>query len=231
MKTYTSKLLLLIATIGLTISCKDDKQQIVENRIENIEKYVDSLKTLKVESMGSNWDKIDATFQKQSDELDSLANQLPDEKKLEYKERLNKTISRYFDIKAIVVKDTVVIEKPVLVASTNQKLRDAFFGAGVIGEDMNFNWVNKSNILGVYEKFFEAYKANKSNFSREDYDEVKLMYEALDARKNTVEKEGLTSEDNSKIASIKFKFAPMFKVNRIGAKSRENQEAKDKANG
>lgn len=231
MKTYTSKLLLLIVTIGLTISCKDDKQQIVENRIENIEKYVDSLKTLKVESMGSNWDKIDATFQKQSDELDSLANQLPDEKKLEYKERLNKTISRYFDIKAIVVKDTVVIEKPVLVASTNQKLRDAFFGAGVIGEDMNFNWVNKSNILGVYEKFFEAYKANKSNFSREDYDEVKLMYEALDARKNTVEKEGLTSEDNSKIASIKFKFAPMFKVNRIGAKSRENQEAKDKANG
>ena len=29
------------------------------------------------------------------------------------------------------------------------------------------------------------------------------------------------------IASIKFKFAPMFKMNRIGAKARENEEAKE----
>jgi hypothetical protein len=53
------------------------------------------------------------------------------------------------------------------------------------------------------------------------------MYEALDSRKNTVEKEGLSSADNGDIASIKFKFAPMFKVNRIGAKSREMEEAKE----
>jgi hypothetical protein len=73
----------------------------------------------------------------------------------------------------------------------------------------------------------DRYKANKGNFSREDYDEVKLIYEALDSRKNTVEKEGLSSSDNMKVASIKFKFAPMFKVNRIGAKARENEEAKE----
>jgi hypothetical protein len=54
-----------------------------------------------------------------------------------------------------------------------------------------------------------------------------LMYEALDSRKNTVEKEGLSSEDNGKIASIKFKFGPMFKMNRMGAKSRETAEAKE----
>jgi hypothetical protein len=81
--------------------------------------------------------------------------------------------------------------------------------------------------LSTYQSFFDTYKANKSDFSREDYDEVKLMYEALDTRKNKVEKEGLSSSDNTKIASIKFKFAPMFKVNRIGAKARENEEAKE----
>jgi hypothetical protein len=97
------------------------------------------------------------------------------------------------------------------------------------GDDMSFAWVNKDNILQVYQDFYDSYKANKENFSREDYDEVKLLYEALDARKNTVEKEGLSSEDNNKIASIKFRFAPMFKVNRIGAKADENQDAKDKA--
>jgi hypothetical protein len=46
-------------------------------------------------------------------------------------------------------------------------------------------------------------------------------------KEKQVEKEGLSSEDNTKIASIKFKFAPMFKMNRIGAKARENEEAKE----
>ena len=114
-----------------------------------------------------------------------------------------------------------------LKSNPSQILRDRLFGAGKIGNDMSFAWVNKDNILTVYDNFFESYKKNKGDFTREDYDEIKLMYEALDSRKNTVEKEGLTSEDNRKIAAIKFKLAPMFKVNRIGAKSRENQEAKE----
>jgi len=226
MKTHFVKLGTFVLILTSFISCKDNKQEIVEKRITKIESYVDSLKTLKIEQIGPNWDNIDAAFEKQSSELDSLTNGLPDDKKVEFKGRLNDVMSKYFDIKAIVIKDTVVIEKPVVVKGTNQKLRDRFFGAGVIGEDMNFTWVNKNNILSVYEKFFEAYKANKSLFSREDFDEVKLMYEGLDSRKNTVEKEGLTSEDNGKIASLKLKFATMFKINRIGAKSAENQEAK-----
>ena len=106
-------------------------------------------------------------------------------------------------------------------------MRDRLFGAGKIGNDMSFAWVNKDNILNVYDTFFQAYKDNKGDFSREDYDEIKLMYEALDNRKNTVEKEGLSAEDNGKIASIKFKFGPMFKLNRVGAKSRETSEAKE----
>jgi hypothetical protein len=109
----------------------------------------------------------------------------------------------------------------------SQLLRDRLFGAGKIGDDMSFAWVNKDNILKTYETFFQSYKDNKEDFSREDYDEIKLMYEALDSRKNTVEKEGLTSDDNSSIASIKLKFGPMFKLNRMGAKSRETAEAKE----
>jgi hypothetical protein len=67
---------------------------------------------------------------------------------------------------------------------------------------------------------------NKDNYTREDWDEVKLMYEALDSRKNTVEKEGLSSKDNLKIAGLKIKFAAMAKVNRVGAKGDEMAEAK-----
>lgn len=45
-------------------------------------------------------------------------------------------------------------------------------------------------------------------------------------QENTVENEGLTSSDDMKIAGLKLKFAPMYTVNRMGAKSEENAEAK-----
>lgn len=91
---------------------------------------------------------------------------------------------------------------------------------------MNFSWVNKDNILRVYNDFYNEFEKNKNTYSREDFDEIKAMYEALDAHKNTVEKEGLTSKDNRKIAEIKFKFAPKFKWERMGAKAEENADAK-----
>jgi hypothetical protein len=39
-------------------------------------------------------------------------------------------------------------------------------------------------------------------YTREDWDEIKVLYEALDTRKNTVEKD-LASSDNMKIAGKK----------------------------
>jgi hypothetical protein len=106
-------------------------------------------------------------------------------------------------------------------------VRTALFGSEDIGDDMAFSWVNKNNILRVYENFTTTVEKNKDVYSREDWDEIKLYYEALDTRKNTVENEGLSNSDNMKIASIKFKFAPMLKINRISSKSEENSEAKE----
>jgi hypothetical protein len=40
---------------------------------------------------------------------------------------------------------------------------------------MNFDWVNATNILGVYDQFVNTVKDNKDNYSREDWDEIKLM--------------------------------------------------------
>ena len=111
--------------------------------------------------------------------------------------------------------------------ATKSPLRTALFGSSDIGDDMAFTWVNKDNILKVYDQFTSTVTKNKETYSREDWDEIKLLYEALDTRKNTVENEGLSGSDNMKIASIKFKFAPMLTVNRMGEKSKENSDAKE----
>ncbi len=66
---------------------------------------------------------------------------------------------------------------------------------------------------------------NKSTYSREDWDEINVLYEALDTRKNAVEKD-LKSADNMKIAGLKIRFASIAATHRGGTKVKENAEAK-----
>lgn len=208
-------------------SCKDKEDEVAEKRIAALENYVDSLKTVSAEDMETNWDQIAEDFDRKTAEANEALATLDEEKRATSQSRVATSASKYDEFKATI--NAKVNAKEVVAATPGPKqaLRDRLFGAGKIGDDMSFAWVNKSNILKVYDTFYQSYKDNKESFSREDYDEIKLMWEALDARKNTVETEGLSSEDNNKIASIKMKFAPMFKVNRIGAKSRENTDAKE----
>ncbi len=210
--------------LGL-VSCKNDEKELADKRISELESYVDSLKTVAAADMESNWDQIAADFDRKSEEANAALTNLDEETRNASQQKIDAARSSYDDFK--VTLETKAAETTAVATNPNQMLRDRFFGAGKVGEDMNFSWVNKDNILSVYDAFFQSYKDNKEDFTREDYDEVKLMYEALDSRKNTVEKEGLSSEDNGKIASIKFKFGPMFKMNRMGAKSRETAEAKE----
>lgn len=63
-------------------------------------------------------------------------------------------------------------------------------------------------------------------YTREDWDEIKVLYEALDTRKNEVEKD-LSGSDNLKIAGLKVKFAAIKATHRAGTKGTENQDSKD----
>jgi len=226
MKTSVLKMgIVSMALIGM-ISCQNKEKEAADKRISELEQYVDSIKMVNEEERVANWDKIASDFEvKATNANDALVN-LKEEDKTASQKKVTDATAKYEEYKVMAQANT-----PKVATTTkpkpNQLLRDRLFGAGKIGEDMNFSWVNKDNILKTYDTFFEAYKANKGNFSREDYDEIKLMYEALDTRKNTVENEGLTTEDNTKIASIKFKFGPMFKLNRMGAKGREAEKAKE----
>jgi hypothetical protein len=212
--------------LGMT-SCKNEEKEMADKRISELESYVDSLNAVSAEERAANWEQIAADFDtKSANANDALAN-LDESTKATSQEKIAASTSKYEELKASVAATPTVNPTTTGTPSANQLLRDRLFGAGKIGDDMSFAWVNKDNALQVYETFFQSYKDNKGDFSREDYDEIKLMYEALDNRKNTVEKEGLSAEDNGKIASIKLKFGPMFKVNRIGAKSRETAEAKE----
>lgn len=211
-----------IALLALSFtSCKDEKQEKAQHTIDSYVAYVDSVKNVKADDLKENWKAVEAEYDKRADEAHlALADIKDNSAEIE---RINTSKAKYEEFKSEV---SALFAPPA--PSPKQQLRNALFGEGKIGDDMSFSWVNAQNIHSVYQQFVHTVENNKDRYSREDWDEIKLLYEALDSRKNTVEKEGLTAEDNRKIAGLKIKFAPMYTVNRMGAKSEENKAAKNK---
>jgi len=215
-----------VIALGFT-SCKSESEKQAEKTFDTYEKYVDSVSTVTTEEAKANWAAIEASYNERTSEAEAALVSVGDKANAE--NRVEKAKTKYAELKAKmeaeVAKDQAAAQNDP--ANRKQVLRDAYFGAGKIGEDMNFSWVNKDNILQVYTDFYNTFDDNKDSYSREDFDEIKAMYEALDAHKNTVEKEGLSSSDNGKIANLKLKFGPKFKWNRMGAKADENKAAKE----
>lgn len=216
-----------IIALGFT-SCKDENEKVAEKSFDSYEKYVDSVSNVSVDEAKTNWQAIEADYNARNAEAEAALANMKDQAAAQ--ERLDKSKAKYAELKAKLDAEAAKTATPDATATNsnrNQVLRDAYFGAGKIGEDMSFAWVNKDNIVSVYQNFYDTFDKNKDSYSREDFDEIKAMYEALDAHKNTVEKQGLTSENNGKIAAIKLKFAPKFKWERVGAKADENEKAKE----
>lgn len=224
MKSTKMVLGLAVIALGFT-SCKDEKAVESEKMVDSYVMYVDSLGNVTSEDARENWEGIEATYQLKSGDAQAALANMKDNTAAQ--ERLAAATAKYEAMKAKYEAEMQENAKVAVVSNPKQQLRNALFGEGKIGEDMNFNWVNKDNILGIYQNFVNTVDTNKDVYSREDWDEVKLMYEALDSRKNTVEKEGLSGDDNRKIAALKLKFAPMYTVNRMGAKSGEMKRAKE----
>ncbi|OXA84962.1 DUF6565 domain-containing protein [Flavobacterium hercynium] len=206
-----------LIALGFT-SCKDEKQENAKKTIDSYVAYVDSVKNVKADDLKADWKDVEAEYDRRAENAQMALADIKDN--AAETEKINESKIKYEEFKNEMA---VVLAPPV---TPKQKLRNALFGEGKIGDDMSFSWVNAQNIHSVYQQFVHTVENNKDSYSREDWDEIKLMYEALDSRKNTVEKEGLTSEDNRKIAGLKLKFAPMYTLNRMGAKSEENKAAK-----
>lgn len=215
-----SMLLLGVAVIavGFTSCKKDEKEWQGDKAVDAYAVYVDSIEKVTIDEK-TDWDQIDAGYQLRMSEAEvSLANS---KDSIKAQERMMLAKEKYEAFKSKVVVKTAP------VANAKQQLRNALFGEGKVGDDMNFGWVNAANIHEVYQSFIHTAENNKDSYTREDWDEIKLMYEALDSRKNTVENEGLSKDDNRKISALKFKFAPMLKINRMGEKTEEMKKAKE----
>ncbi|MES2560163.1 MAG: hypothetical protein V4590_10505 [Bacteroidota bacterium] len=215
MKTTTTFAMIAVM-IGMIACTGRDKG--AEQSVKNLNVYIDS-----IERDHSNyykdenyWTAVESGYEEKRQQVEAKSAQMDDKLRKEYAE-LQK---EYAALKEKYNAEHAKVSNYRLV------LRNALFGEGVIGDDVSFNFMTATNAESVYENFVNTISNNKDVYSREDWDEIKVLYEAMDTRKNVIEKE-LSSADNRSIAAHKIRFASIKALNRPASKAEENSSAKE----
>jgi len=218
-----------VIAAGFT-SCKSETEHTAEKNVDRYVVYVDSIEHLDAAERSANWAAIEAEYNRRLEEADAAMADMKDNE--DVKNRIEETKTRYVTIRTEASAgsntgasagsntDASAGTEGTADASNGKATPMALFG----NADTSFAWVNKDNILATYQKFYETYKSNADNYTKEQHNQIKAWYEALDERKNTVEKEGLSGSDNRKIAALKLKFAPTFKWERMTADGPEDDD-------
>ena len=220
-----TKLLIAAAIVSIAFTACNNANDGAKQDVETLTVYVDSVDNLTPVYTTENWTVIDNGYQARALQAEKNMAALSAEEKA----KADASKAKYEALKAKYEMNIKEAEaKTAMAAATpnyRQVLRNRLFGEGKIGDDMKFEYVTGANILGVYKNFVNTVADNKNNYTREDWDEINVLYEALDTRKNVVEKD-LASDDNLKIAGLKIRFASIAATHRGGTKVKENTEAK-----
>jgi hypothetical protein len=221
----TKKLTLIAAAAAMIIgfsACKNKAHDDAKLEATTFNSYVDSVNGMTHVYTEENWQAIDQGYNERVARLEQQISNMEAEDKAKTEE----SKAKYEALKAQYQQNLAAAKTNAAAdVDSRQVLRDRLFGEGKISADMQFGFVNATNALSVYETFVNTVDANRDSYSREDWDEIKVLYEALDTRKNEIEKE-LSGPDNRKIASLKVKFAGIKAANRPGTKGDENADAK-----
>lgn len=218
----------IVATTGF-IACNSSstttETETAKTDAVSLTQYVDSVEGLTPIYTVANWSIIDNGYQERAlrSERTITSLEVADKKLAEETKAKYAALKATYEAKLKANENAVATE--LATPDYRQVLRNRLFGEGKIGSDMKFGFVTANNIHSVYKNFVNTVADNKNNYSREDWDEIKVLYEALDTRKNAVEKD-LSSGDNLKIAGLKIRFATIKATHRGGTKGEENHDAK-----
>ena len=216
-------LMLTAAMVVTAFTACNNKATEAEQDATNVNTYVDSVENLTPVYTTAYWTTLNEGYQIRVANSDKTMATL----KVSDKEKLEASKVQFAALKSTYVVK-IAENEAAITEDYRQVLRTNLFGKGMIGNDMSFSFATAENLLSIYEKFVNTVADNKNNYSREDWDEIKVLYEALDTRKNVVEKE-LPDGDNFKIAKLKIRFSLIKATHRGGTKGEENKAAKEKA--
>jgi hypothetical protein len=178
----------------------DDYRAYVNSRIDSADRYYDR-----------EWADLEREYEMKRAAVENDAQKLDEKTDAEYR-KLNE---KWDSFKASYTEHRT--------RTKMEKLRGGLLPADVKGD---FSNVGGDRLLAVYTHFVDYVEANRESFDREQWDEIKIVWERLDAHKNEVEKD-LPKGDNMKIAAQKLRFNGARMFERGAEKAKENTDAKE----
>jgi hypothetical protein len=200
------KLLLVCvcAAIGFT-SCENEAQKQSRKTVKELTSYVDSVNKISSDYSDQNWQNIEKGYKEREAKATAEANNMVESDKKEMEESKNK----FMDFQTRFQAEKVKYDEKI-AQDKKQKMRDDFFGEGK-ASDLNFAWVDASNITDVYKNFVSKVNDNREAYTKADWDEIKMLMDGLDKRRESLEKT-LTNKQKIKISEQKVKFGTIATI-------------------
>lgn len=207
-------MLIAITVIAFSsVSCGDNGHK-KDDDVESFKVFVTDLQAKSEEELKENWETIEKEYKEKVTAIDQKTDKLENEIKQEY-EQLKKD---YQELKA---KYSIQMMKDEGDLDGNlQKLYEVVL---TNEGDMDLSGVTTSNIVAVYAGFVEIVDFHKDEYTREDWDEVDILWDALNKRKNELE-DNLSNEQRMKISEDKVKYGTFKTLNKLPAKSEEKNQ-------
>ncbi len=200
-----------IAVIAFSsVSCGDNGRK-NDDDVESFKVFVTDLKAKSEEEVKENWEVIEKEYNEKVTAIDQKTEELEDEIKKEY-EQLKK------DYEELKTKYSTQMKEEDYDGNL-QKLYEALL---TNEGDMDLSGVTASNIAAVYSSFVVIVDAQMDEYTREDWDEIEILWEALNKRKDEME-DKLSNEQKMKISEDKVKYATLNALYKLPGKSEEKK--------
>ncbi len=196
-------------------SCSNSNS--IKKDVDELSRYVDSVDHVEPVYTDAQWKEIDNGYQDRNIKVEKNMSLLQSDEK----ESVEASHVKYDALKN---KYETKMKEPK-TPDAKLVLRNNLFGEGKLGADLSFSWVNAGNIENVYENFVNAVESHKNDYSSDDWNDIKLMYVALDNRKEELDKD-ISGKDKLKIAGLKVKYTAIKAVHKPIAKAEEKMEEK-----
>lgn len=182
----------------------------VKQDADNLSQYVDSVDHLEPIYTEANWKVIDEGYQDRNMkvEKDMTTMQADDKEKVEAAKTKYAALKTKYETKIEEAKKANETPEQDYKATLRKNLFNDKLGA-----DMNFGWMTAANVVETYEKFVNVVEDHKNDYTKEDWDEIKVLYTALDTRKEQLDKD-ISVKDRLKIAGLKTKYKLIKGVHR-----------------
>jgi hypothetical protein len=201
--------LMIGAAIALSAFTACSSTNTAKNDADILSQYVDSVDHLEPVYTEANWKAIDEGYRDRNKNAENNIASMPagDKEKVESAQAKYAALKNKYEEKIIAGNKAELDKEDYKV-----KLRKDLFN-DKLGAEMTFAWMTPANAVETYERFVKMVESHKNDYTKEDWDEIKVLYKALDTRKEQIDGD-ISAGDRMKIAGLKTEYKVIKGVHR-----------------